>query len=137
MVSRGKTSKSINSDELRWQAESDASTMATYQEIMNDKARMNRAIKIAKSKAADLSKRANAMQNVAKTKVTSKRKQSMVKESTVKIKALIDFFQAHSLRELLDNVNSYNKYHLNHPILKEDIVKILKEEDTYILIYYK
>lgn len=74
MVSRGKTSKSINSDELRWQAESDASTMATYQEIMNDKARMNRAIKIAKSKAADLSKRANAMQNVAKTKVTSKRK---------------------------------------------------------------
>lgn len=61
----------------------------------------------------------------------------MVKESTVKIKALIDFFQAHSLRELLDNVNSYNKYHLNHPILKEDIVKILKEEDTYILIYYK
>lgn len=74
MVSRGKTSKGINSDELRWQAESDASTMATYQEIMNDRARMNRAIKIAKSKAADLSKRANAMQNVAKTKVTSKRK---------------------------------------------------------------
>lgn len=61
----------------------------------------------------------------------------MVKESTVKIKALIDFFQAHSLRELLDNVNSYNKCHFNHPILKEDIVRILKEEDTYILIYYK
>lgn len=68
-----KSSASTRSrDELRWQAESDASTMATYQEIINDKARMNRAIKIAKSQAADLTKRANAMQSVAKT--TSKRK---------------------------------------------------------------
>lgn len=53
--------------ELKWQAESDASTMATYQEIMNDKARMRRAINVAKSRAADLSKRASAMQSVAKT----------------------------------------------------------------------
>lgn len=60
-------------DDLRWQAESDAQTMATYQEIMGDRTRMNRAIKVARSKAADLSKRANAMQNVAKTK-PSKRK---------------------------------------------------------------
>lgn len=68
-----KSSASTRSrDELRWQAESDASTMATYQEIINDKARMNRAIKVAKSQAADLTKRANAMQSVAKT--TSKRK---------------------------------------------------------------
>ena len=65
--------KSISRDEQRWQAESDACTMATYQEIMNDKARMNRAIKVAKSKAADLSKRASAMQNVAKTKATGRR----------------------------------------------------------------
>lgn len=68
------TRKSRSSDEERWQAESDASTMATYQEIMNDKARMNRAIKVAKSKAADLSKRATAMQNVARTKASSRRK---------------------------------------------------------------
>lgn len=61
-------------DDLRWQAESDAQTMATYQEIMGDKSRMNRAIKVARSKAADLSKRANAMQSVAKTRTTSKRK---------------------------------------------------------------
>ncbi len=70
----GKIMTSSKSDELRWQAESDASTMATYQEIMNDKARMNRAIKVAKSKAADLSKRASAMQNVARTKASSRRK---------------------------------------------------------------
>lgn len=67
-------SKSRTSDEMKWQAESDASTMATYQEILNDKARMNRAIKVAKTKAADLSKRASAMQNVARTKATGRRK---------------------------------------------------------------
>lgn len=61
-------------DELRWQAENDAQTMASYQEIMGDKARMNRAIKVAKSKAADLTKRASAMQNVAKTKATSSKR---------------------------------------------------------------
>lgn len=67
-------SKSRIKDEERWQAESDAFTMATYQDIMNDKARMNRAIKVAKSKAADLSKRATAMQNGARTKASSRRK---------------------------------------------------------------
>ncbi len=61
-------------DELRWQAESDAQTMASYQEIMGDKARMNRAIKVAKSKAEDLTKRASAMQSVAKTKTTSSKR---------------------------------------------------------------
>lgn len=61
-------------DELRWQAESDAQTMASYQEIMGDKARMNRAIKVAKSKAADLTKRASAMQSVAKTKTSSSKR---------------------------------------------------------------
>ena len=67
-------SKSRTKDEERWQAESDASTMATYQEIMSDRARMNRAIKVAKSKAADLSKRATAMHNVARTKSSSSKR---------------------------------------------------------------
>ena len=66
--------KTRNSEELRWQAESDAQTMAIYQEIIEDKARMGRAIKVARSQAADLTKRANALQNVAKTKSSSKRK---------------------------------------------------------------
>lgn len=66
MISRNK--------ELQWQAESDAQIMASYQEIMGDKARMNRAIKVAKSKAVDLTKRASAMQNVAKTKTTSSKR---------------------------------------------------------------
>jgi len=62
------------SDELRWQAESDARTMATYQEILQDKARMNRAIKEAKRQATDLQKRANAMNSAASRKAPTGRK---------------------------------------------------------------
>lgn len=52
-------------EQQRWQAEEDASTMARYQEILKDKARMGRAIKVARQKAQDLTKRASAMQGVA------------------------------------------------------------------------
>ena len=61
-----------SSDELRWQAESDARTMAQYQEILQDKARMNRAIKEANKQAADLQKRTNAMKAAAGTKSRKK-----------------------------------------------------------------
>lgn len=47
-----------------WQAEMDAQTMANYQEIISDKARMNKAIKIAQAKAKDLQKRASIMSKV-------------------------------------------------------------------------
>lgn len=68
--------KISSKQEQQWQAESDARTMAQYQEILSDKARMNRAIREANKQAQDLSKRANAMQTVAKTKApkTSSRK---------------------------------------------------------------
>lgn len=69
---KGKTMISKKSEQ-QWQAESDAHVMAQYQEILGDKARMNRAIKVAEKQAKDLSKRATAMQNVAKTR-TSKKK---------------------------------------------------------------
>lgn len=59
-------------DEAQWQAESDARTMATYQEIVSDKARMNRAIKEANKQAKDLSKRASAMQSAAKLRINSR-----------------------------------------------------------------
>lgn len=59
-------------DELKWQAESDARTMAQYQEILQDKARMNRAIKEANKQAADLQKRTNAMKAAAGTKSRKK-----------------------------------------------------------------
>lgn len=57
--------KSTVFNEKRWQAESDAETMARYEEIMNDSKRKAAAIRVAKDRAADLTKRANAMQKVA------------------------------------------------------------------------
>ncbi len=51
-----------------WQAREDAFTMAHYQEIIADKARLNRAVKAAQKQAADLNKRANAMNKVANKK---------------------------------------------------------------------
>ena len=60
--------------EQQWQAEDDARTMANYQEILGDKARMNRAIKVAQQQAKDLSKRASAMQTVAKTRPNTRKK---------------------------------------------------------------
>ena len=55
-------------ENLKWQAEEDARTMARYQEILGDKSRMSRAVKVAKQQAADLTRRATAMQTVAKTR---------------------------------------------------------------------
>jgi hypothetical protein len=63
----------MSKQDLQWQAESDASTMARYQEIMSDKARMNRAIKEANRQASDLSKRADAMKSAASMKANSSR----------------------------------------------------------------
>lgn len=60
----------MTKQDLQWQAESDASTMARYQEIISDKARMNRAIKEANKQASDLNKRANAMKSAANIKAT-------------------------------------------------------------------
>lgn len=54
--------------EQQWQAESDADTMARYNEIMADKARQQRAIAAAKKKAQDLMTRATTMAKAAGTK---------------------------------------------------------------------
>lgn len=64
----------VNSIDKKYQAESDAYTMAQYEEIMADSARRNAAIKAAKEKAADLNKRANAMSKVAGKNTVSKSK---------------------------------------------------------------
>ena len=64
----------MNKEQLMWQAESDAETMARYEEIMNSSSRRNAAIKVAREKAADLNKRAAAMSNVANKGSRSKKK---------------------------------------------------------------
>ena len=58
----------MSKQDLQWQAESDAQTMARYQEIISDKARVTRAIKEANKQAQELTKRASAMKNAANTK---------------------------------------------------------------------
>lgn len=63
----------ISKQDQQWQAESDAHTMAQYQEILSDRARMSRAIKVAQKQAQDLTRRANAMQTVARTKTSRKK----------------------------------------------------------------
>lgn len=59
------------------------------------------------------------------------------KENQTIQKTRIDYMQATSLRELLDNVNTHNKEYPENAILKEDIVRILKEEGTFIMLYYR
>ena len=60
--------KSMTADEKRWRADSDADTMARYEEIMADASRRKAAMSMAKKRADELTKRANAMNRVAKTK---------------------------------------------------------------------
>ena len=55
----------MSAQEIRWQAESDAGTMARYQEIMEDPARRRRAVAEAKKQAKDLNNRATAMSKAA------------------------------------------------------------------------
>ena len=64
----------MNSEQLRWQAESDADTMARYEEIMSSSSRRNAAIKVAREQAANLNKRASVMSRIASSKPSTKKK---------------------------------------------------------------
>lgn len=55
------TNKKMTEDELRWRAEEDARTLERYQEIINDKPRLERAMKQAQKTIDNLQQRANAM----------------------------------------------------------------------------
>lgn len=54
-------SKKLSEDELRWRAEEDARTLERYQEIMNDKPRLEAAMKQAKKTVDSLQERADAL----------------------------------------------------------------------------
>nr|DAQ75219.1 MAG TPA: hypothetical protein [Crassvirales sp.] len=53
--------KNMTEDELRWRAEEDARTIERYQEIINDKPRLERAMKQAQKTIDNLQQRADAM----------------------------------------------------------------------------
>ena len=53
--------RKMTEDELKWQAESDARIIEQYNEIINDKSRLDRAMKAAKKQVENLTERANAL----------------------------------------------------------------------------
>lgn len=68
-----KDEKVMMKREQEWQAESDAETMARYQEIMDDEARARRAVAKAKEKEKNLRQRADAMAVAANLKDKKKK----------------------------------------------------------------
>ena len=61
----------------------------------------------------------------------------MSPKNTKTKKTQMDSMVAHSIRELITKVNNYNNQHIDNPILSEDIVGLFKENETFILLYYK
>ena len=53
--------RKMTEDELRWQSEEDARTLERYQEIVNDKARLDRAMKATVKIVDNLEERAKAL----------------------------------------------------------------------------
>ena len=58
----------LKNNDLAWQAEYDADTMARYQEIIGDKQRKERAMRAAQKKQKDLEKSLNNMRAVTRKK---------------------------------------------------------------------
>lgn len=52
-------------------------------------------------------------------------------------KTELSYIQANSLSNVLAIVNKLNNDFPDNPILKEDIVQIMKNSEDYILLYYK
>ena len=55
--------------EAKWQAEDDARTLASANEIMSDNKRLNKATTIAAKEAEELNKKAKAMNEIANKKM--------------------------------------------------------------------
>lgn len=52
-------------------------------------------------------------------------------------KTELSYIQANSLSNVLAIVNKLNSDYPDNPILKDDIVQIMKNGEDYILLYYK
>ena len=63
----------MSAEEKKWRAESDAETMARYQEIISSPERRRRAEEAARFKAKSLLERANAMKFAAGGKLSTRR----------------------------------------------------------------
>lgn len=66
--------RKITGNELNWQTEEDARILGRYQEILDDRSRLNRALKKAKEQADNLQERANSLsRSVSRLKGSRKR----------------------------------------------------------------
>lgn len=66
--------RKITGNELNWQTEEDARILGRYQEILDDRPRLNRALKKAKEQADNLQERANSLsRSVSRLKGSKKR----------------------------------------------------------------
>lgn len=52
-------------------------------------------------------------------------------------KTAMSYINGSSIRDLIKQVNSYNEFYHDYPILKDDIVSILKEGESYVLLFYR
>lgn len=59
------------------------------------------------------------------------------KEISQAQKTKLSYIQANSLSNILAIVNKLNSDFPDSPILKDDIVQIMKNGEGYILLYYK
>lgn len=59
------------------------------------------------------------------------------KEISQAQKTELSYIQANSLSNILVIVNKLNSDFPDSPILKDDIVQIMKNGEDYILLYYK
>ena len=59
------------------------------------------------------------------------------KEISQAQKTELSYIQANSLSNVLAIVNKLNSDYPDNPILKDDIVQIMKNGEDYILLYYK
>lgn len=54
-----------------------------------------------------------------------------------KVKRQLTVLQDHSLRGLLQQVNVINSGNEEDWILKDDIVEIIREDETFFLVYFR
>lgn len=59
--------RKMTAEEKKWQAEDDARTLARYQELLQDKTRLNNAKKEAKNQAQQLNKQVQMLNKASKT----------------------------------------------------------------------
>lgn len=53
------------------------------------------------------------------------------------MKTTLEVIQANSLRDIVNYINSHNSKDDAAPILREDILKLYKEDGCWMLVYYK